>query len=106
MDQLHSLGHVTHRRMFGAYGLYRKEIFFGIVFEGRLYFKTDEKTRREYVECGMEPFRPNPRQTLKTYYEVPVDVLEDDRTLVQWAETAVRCQDAGARSKPGRKRER
>jgi DNA transformation protein len=81
--------------MFGGHGLYRGEAFFGIIFRGRLYFRTDEASRASYLECGMRPFRPNARQTLGTYYEVPLDVLEDPRELERWAGVAVRTQRGG-----------
>lgn len=29
----------------------------------------------------MKPLRPNSRQALKTYYEVPMDILENAETL-------------------------
>ena len=53
--------------------------------KGRLYFKTNEQTRPAYIENGMKPFRPSEQQTLKNYYEVPPDVLEDGDELIQWA---------------------
>jgi TfoX/Sxy family transcriptional regulator of competence genes len=37
----------------------------------------------------MQPFKPTEQQTLKRYYEVPADVLEDAERLVEWAENAV-----------------
>lgn len=67
--------------MFGCHGLYHNDIFFGIIFKGRLYFKTDSATRAEYLEHGMKPFRPSSKQTLKNYYEVPADVIEDGEEL-------------------------
>ncbi len=85
LDQLADLRVVTCRAMFGGYGLYQGSVFFGIIHKGRLYFKTDEHTRSAYLAKGMKPFRPNARQTLKTYYEVPVDVIEDSDRLVEWA---------------------
>ena len=88
LDQLRGLSGVTCCAMFGGYGVYRDEVFFGIIHQGRLYFKTDDRTRPAYVKKGMEPFRPNPKQTLKTYYEVPVDIIEDDEQLTGWAEQA------------------
>jgi DNA transformation protein len=94
LDQLRPLGDVRCRRMFGAYGLYLGDAFFGIVDRGRLYFKTDDGSRAVYVERGMEPFRPSANQTLKRYYEVPVDVVEDQEALGAWAREAV---EAGAR---------
>jgi DNA transformation protein len=76
------------RAMFGGCGLYRGETFFGILYKGRLYFKTGPRTRAKYVEKGMKPFKPNARQTLKSYYEVPVEVLEDRDSLRAWAREA------------------
>lgn len=90
LDQLRGLRGLEARRMFGAHGLYQDGVFFAIVDEGRLYFKTDEATRTEYRRLGMKPFQPTPKQTLKAYYEVPADVLEDDEALALWAAGAVR----------------
>ncbi len=73
------------RAMFGGCGLYRGETIFGILHKGRLYFKTGPRSRAKYVDKGMKPFKPNARQTLKSYYEVPVEVLEDRDTLRAWA---------------------
>ena len=78
--------------MFGGYGLYHDGAFFGIIFKGRLYFKTDAATRFAHVEAGMKPFRPNARQTLKHYYEVPADIIENKSQLATWAARSVRCQ--------------
>lgn len=89
LDQLRDLGKVNCRAMFGGYGLYRNGAFFGIIYKGRLYFKTDSTTLPAYVEMGMKPFRPNAKMTLKTYYEVPADILEDPDQLSAWAEKAV-----------------
>ena len=89
MDQLHGLGAVSCRPMFGGYGLYQGAVFFGIIFKGRLYFKTDSTTQPRYREMGMTPFRPSAKQTLKAYYEIPADILEDPEQLVAWARQAI-----------------
>lgn len=101
-DQLAPLGGVRFRRMFGGYGLYRGERFFGILHRGRLYFRVSEGERADYVAQGMEPFRPNARQTLTGYYEVPVDVIEDSETLVAWAERALAASSAPRKKTPRR----
>jgi DNA transformation protein len=90
-DQLTELDDVEARRMFGGYGLYQDETFFGIVHKGRLYFKVDEMTVPCYRKHKMKPFRPNPKQTLKSYYEVPVEILEDADELREWAKAAIGC---------------
>ena len=94
LDQLQLMGEVDYRRMFGCYGLYHDGVFFGILAQGRLYFKTNAVTRGIYVQRGMQPFRPNRKQMLKSYYEVPVDILEDHEQLTVWARQAVACQTA------------
>jgi DNA transformation protein len=103
LDQLSRLSDVTHRRMFGAHGLYEAGEFFAIVDEGRLYFKIDEESRRAYEEKGMKAFAPKPDMVLTSYYEVPVDVLEDDGELCEWARRAVAVHKASTKSKPKKK---
>ena len=89
LDQLGGLNSVASRSMFGGHGLYQGPAFFGILSKGRLYFKTDKRTRERYLECGMKPFQPNAKQTLKNYYEVPAEVLEDSDQLSDWAQKAI-----------------
>ncbi|CAI2717899.1 TfoX/Sxy family protein [Nitrospina watsonii] len=93
LEQLQGLGPVRGRAMFGGHGLYRDDVFFGIVYEGVLYLNTDEASRPQYTEQGMQPFQPRRGQTLKSYYEVPTEVLENADTLVEWAGKAVRVPD-------------
>ena len=85
LDQLSDVGGVTCRGMFGGHGLYRKGKFFAIIHKGKLYFKTDEKSRNTYIEKGMKPFAPNKKQTLKNYYEVPADLIDDPELLGGYA---------------------
>ena len=88
LDQLREMSGLEARAMFGGFGLYSGGKIFGILFKGRLYFKTGDATRGTYLERGMKPFRPNVKQRLNSYYEVPADVLEDATQLVAWARGA------------------
>ena len=78
------------KAMFGGYGLYADGTFFGIIFRSQLYFKTNTMSRSTYVAHGMKPFRPNAKQTLKSYYEVPAEILDSAEALREWAEQATR----------------
>ena len=98
LDQLQELENIEARRMFGGYGLYRGETFFGIVHKGKLFFKIDESTVAEYRKRKMKPFRPNAKQTLKSYYQVPVDVMEDADELREWAKKAIDCQQRSSKA--------
>ena len=104
LEQLRELGEVDCRAMFGGYGLYQGGVFFGIIARGRLYFKTDAATSAAYRDRGMQPFRPNARQTLTSYYEVPADVIEEPDALAGWAWRAVECQAADTPGRSGTQR--
>jgi DNA transformation protein and related proteins len=95
LDQLSALPDARARAMFGAHGLYSGEHFFGILDEGRLFFKTDAQSQADYTARGMGPFTYESKGKVMTmsYHEVPPDVLEQPQEL------------AAARSrKPGRAR--
>lgn len=106
LDQLARVKPVTPKRMFGGIGLYQGETFFAIIDEGRLYFVTDDATHPAYEERGMKPFQYAPGKFIHTYYEVPVDVLEDDGALCDWARAAVAAQGRRKTKKPKSKRSR
>ena len=88
LDQLDQIPELMSKAMFGGHGLYQRDRFFGIIHKGRLYFKTNGVTQPAYASRGMLPFRPNGKQILKHYYEVPVDILEDAEQLMLWARSA------------------
>ena len=67
-------------------------MFFGIVSKGRLYLKVDDATVSEYRKRKMKPFRPNAKQTLRSYYQVPVGIIEDADQLAAWSRRAILCQ--------------
>lgn len=107
LDQLADLRGITCRAMFGGYGLRYRESFFGIIHKGRLYFKVTPETVESYRALGSKPFRVTSSMTLKTYYEVPADVLEDAARLAEWAETASqarRHRQARQRAAPNARR--
>ena len=93
LDQLRGLSGLECRAMFGGFGLYADGKFFGIFFQGRLYFKTTDVTRENYLKRGMEPFEPpfrnRAKQTLSSYLEVPADVIENAPEFETWAREAV-----------------
>jgi DNA transformation protein len=99
LDQLSALSDVRARAMFGAHGLYSGEHFFGILDEGRLFFKTDAQSEGEYLSRGMEPFTYEARGKVLTigYHEVPPDILEQPLELALWARKAIAI--AAAKSK-------
>lgn len=101
LDQLSALPDVRARAMFGAHGLYSGEKFFGILDEGRLFFKTEAQSQADYTARGMGPFTYESKGKLMTmaYHEVPPDVLENAPELVAWAQRAVQLAAAQKKTK-------
>ena len=90
LEQLAALDGLRCKRMFGGYGLYCGEQFFGILHDSRLYFKMHPDTLAEYLQQHAVVFAPSEKQVLKNYREVPVDILEDSERLLLWARKASR----------------
>jgi DNA transformation protein len=88
---LSRLGEVSCRPLFGGFGIYWRGVIFGILSGDRLYLKVDERSRGDFVSRGMGPFRPNDRQTLKSDFEVPPEVLDDPEALLSWSQEAIRA---------------
>lgn len=80
---------VRARKMFGGYGLYLEDQFFGVISDGRVYFRTDAASRADYVARGMgafqPPMRPRGPKTVGRNFEVPGDVLLSDDLLREWS---------------------
>ena len=124
LDQLEGLDGVRSRAMFGGHGLYLEEEFFGMIWKGRLFLRTDGTSREEYRAMGSEPIPFGDDVKSNTYWSVPEDVLEDPRRLREWVRAAAavprvpvrkpsrasrgassparrRARRAGRRSRPG-----
>jgi len=101
LDQLGALPELRAKAMFGAHGLYSGDKFFGILDEGRLFFKTDVKSAADFTARGMGPFTYKVKGRIVTmaYHEVPPDVLEQPQELTLWARRAI--QIAAVKSKKG-----
>jgi DNA transformation protein len=77
--------------MFSGVGLYSRELFFGLVHDDTLFFKTDDTNSADYLARNMPRFMPFPDRpkAVMAYYQVPADVIEDAEALVAWARKSV-----------------
>ncbi len=77
--------------MFGGVGLYSGELFFGLIDDDTLFFKTGESNSAEYQARKMPRFMPPANRPLGPmgYHQVPADIIEDGEALVAWARKAV-----------------
>ncbi len=102
LDQLGCVGCVESRRMFGGAGIYFDGLFFALIADDVLYFKVGDSNRSDYEDAGMEPFRPfADKPNVMSYYEVPIEVLENKGRLQEWAQKALTIA-AASKDKKGK----
>ena len=91
LEQLSGLERVSTRRMFGGVGLYSDALFFGLIDDDTLFFKTDASNYAAYEARRMPRFMPPADRPLGPmgYHQVPADIIEDGESLVAWAREAV-----------------
>lgn len=92
LDQLSTLGGINWRPMFGCCGIYHDGVFFAIIFDDRLFFRTDGESAKAYTKLGMQPLIFRERQRVNSYYEVPEEIIENSGKLSAWARTAIEIQ--------------
>jgi DNA transformation protein len=91
LEQLCGLPAVRPNRMFGGIGLYSDGIFFGLIDDDTLFFKTGPANVADYLSRNMPKFMPFPDKTgaVMGYHQVPADVIEDPELLADWARKSV-----------------
>ncbi len=92
LDLLEPLGNIKVRKMFGGFGFYKDTVFFALIATNVLYFKVGDNNRSFYEARGSKPFcyeRENGKTVSMSYWEVPIDVLEDRDILTEWVYQAV-----------------
>ena len=91
LELLAPVGEVRARAMFGGYGVYQRETVFAIIVDDRLYFKTDDATRRKFSKLGLDAFTyvARGRRVALRYHEAPPDVFESPEIMRNYALEAI-----------------
>ncbi len=101
LDLLEPIGNMKVRKMFGGFGIYKDTIFFALIINDILYFKVGENNRSLYESHDSEPFfyeGKNKKIVTMSYWEVPINVLENSIKLAQWVQQAVEAASLAKRS--------
>jgi DNA transformation protein len=104
-EVLGRLPELSVRRLFGGAGVYAEDTIFGILYDQRLYLKTDDATRVAFIERGCHPLRARSGNVLTAYYEVPPEVLDDEDELLRWARLALEVAHRSASGEAPRRPE-
>ncbi len=96
LDQLSAWGGMSARRMFGGVGLFRDGKMFGLVADDVAYLKVDATNRDQFLAAGSAAFKPYAnRPATMSYFEIPVDIMENSEKLIEWAEKSLAIQKRG-----------
>lgn len=107
-EVFHDFGTISHRRMFGGFGIYHQGLMFALVADDNLYFKSDAENRDEFLNAGCSPFRYESKGQLRSmaYYSAPDSCLDEPEQACYWAklayQAALRAQAAKV-TKPKKK---
>jgi len=89
-DLFHHFGRINMRRMFGGEGIYAGDQIIGLVVDDRLYLKTTDSNRADFLAEGCEPFTymRGKKPMATSYYSVPERLLDDPEEFSGWAHKA------------------
>ena len=106
LDQLSQVApRVRGKSMFGGLGIYSGELFFALISGETLYLKVDDQNRAEFEALGSGPFKPfDDKPMTMSYYDVPLELLENVNRLRSYVESAIRAAQTAAATKPVKKR--
>jgi len=90
LELLASLGPVRARAMMGGHIVHCGGVAVALVYDDRLYLKTDEETRETFRAAGGEPFTYELRGKLveMSYCTPPDAALDSTEAMQPWAELA------------------
>jgi DNA transformation protein len=101
-EALGRLGRVTGRRMFGGVGVYFDGIFFALIDDGVIYFRTSDTMRPRFEAEGSRAFSymtKNGPAALVSYWRLPERLLDDPEELCDWARESIAAARAVALEK-------
>jgi TfoX/Sxy family transcriptional regulator of competence genes len=86
--------------MFGSHGLYNGQSLVGIVSRDRLYLRLGAAGAAACGRSDVKPYRSD-HEVLRTFLEVPPDVLRDRERLARMARVALRSAAAPGPARSG-----
>lgn len=87
---LSPFGHITTRKMFGGYGVYKDGVIIGMIVHDELYLKASPQTEPYFESFGSHPFiyEGKDKPVKMSYWKVVLDVWNSSSELKKWVEMA------------------
>ena len=97
-----AFGLVTVRRMFGGAGIYADGTMFGLLADGVIYLKADERNAPAFERESLPPFTyatKDGKRGVMSYRRMPERLYDDPDELATWARDALAAaQRTGVRA--------
>lgn len=76
--------------MFGGFGVYHRDLMFGLIIDDTLYLKADALSISQFEQRGLPPFEYDRRGKIikLSYYQAPEEIFEDFEQANVWAKRA------------------
>ena len=105
-DLFAEFGPVSVRRFFGGEGIFAGDVMLGMVFDDKIYLKTDAETRRGFVaeKCKPFTFRKGGETIITGYYTIPDRLYDEPEELAAWARAALRIASASPTAEKKRRK--
>ena len=87
LDIFNPLGKLHTKTLFGGNAILKNNITFAMVFDGSIYLKTNKDTVKKYLDLNSKPlsYKKNNKKINLRYYEIPVEIIDDEDQLIDWA---------------------
>lgn len=79
------LGPVMAKPAHGGTGLHFGGTMFAVLVGPSLYLRVDKAMRDEFHQKGMRALEPRPGQKLEGFYQVPQEIVDDSKALLEHA---------------------
>lgn len=106
-EQLHGVGPIQIRRMFGGAGVFCDGLMFALSVDDTLYLKADAATAPRFAAEGQAPFSyqtSGGRNTIMSYWRCPERLLDDPDEMLAWAQRALASARTAAAAKANGRR--
>jgi DNA transformation protein and related proteins len=91
LRQLHGLGVLRTRKMFGGLYIYCNDLFIATVHDGKLYFKANAMTAPKFIALNRPVFSYPKEGGIATlqYYQAPPEVFDNIDAMEHWGRIAL-----------------
>lgn len=105
-ELLQDMGEIRIRPMFGAAGVYRDDLMFGVIDDDVFYIRTDDQTRAAFADAGARRFTYPGKdgEVIGTsYWSLPDEAADDPAAAADWARLGIEAAQRKLAAKTSRK---